>query len=337
MNEKTKRWHCINAIKFFAALLIINSHIEVLYPDELKFVSSGGAIGNSIFFIISGFFLHIKDGFWVFCKKKIMRLYPTCWIALCMGMLVGAKSIPYGIQDVLKTFIWPTSYWYVGALILFEVIVYILEKFKIDKNRFFLLLICIWILYYTFLLDKTAMNIEATNLLTISGFYKCIYLLALYYCGYILGKLDYKFQTDDSSIIIRRSLCCFITSFIACYLAKYAISRYSSLLKYQGIIQLFNCLIAISILIWAITYENAYFQKINEKVVIIIDKISEYSLEMYMVQFAVIAFCEKVLLIKFCMPCYLVIMCTLLLIGLFAFVLKSITKNLLNILVKLER
>lgn len=335
--KNIRKRHCINAIKVFAVLLIINSHIEVLYPDEIKFVSSGGAIGNSIFFIISGFFLHIREGFWLFCKKKFLRIYPTCWIALWTGMLLGVKSIPCDFQDILTTFIWPTTYWYIGALILFEIIVYIFEKFKICQNKIFLSLICIWILYYIFLIDKTSLNIEASNLLTVAGFYKCIYLFALFYCGYVLGnKFDYNFLPADSSKVIKSSFACFLICFIISYFIKYAIFRYSFLMKFQGVIQLLNCMIAISILLWAITYENMYSHKMKKEIVFIIDKISAYSLEIYMVQFAVIAFSEKVLLIKFCISWYSVIMCTLLIIGLAAFVLKSITKNLLSILVKLE-
>lgn len=45
----------IDILKFFAALLITNSHMGLLYPDSLAKFSTGGAIGDVLFFFCSGF------------------------------------------------------------------------------------------------------------------------------------------------------------------------------------------------------------------------------------------------------------------------------------------
>lgn len=47
----------IDILKFFAALLITNSHMGLLYPESLVKLSTGGAIGDVLFFFCSGFTL----------------------------------------------------------------------------------------------------------------------------------------------------------------------------------------------------------------------------------------------------------------------------------------
>ena len=52
----------IDILKFFAALLITNSHMGMLYPDSLVKLSTGGAIGDVLFFFCSGFTLFLGRG-----------------------------------------------------------------------------------------------------------------------------------------------------------------------------------------------------------------------------------------------------------------------------------
>lgn len=49
----------IDILKFIAAILITNSHMELLY-SKYSFLATGGAIGDVLFFFCSGFTL-----FWV--------------------------------------------------------------------------------------------------------------------------------------------------------------------------------------------------------------------------------------------------------------------------------
>ena len=45
----------IDILKFIAAILITNSHMEILYVDPFKSIATGGSIGNGLFFFCSGF------------------------------------------------------------------------------------------------------------------------------------------------------------------------------------------------------------------------------------------------------------------------------------------
>lgn len=76
----------IDILKFFAALLITNSHMGMLYPDSLVKLSTGGAIGDVLFFFCSGFTLFLGRGgdFFNWYKRRINRIYPTVlmWAAI---------------------------------------------------------------------------------------------------------------------------------------------------------------------------------------------------------------------------------------------------------------
>lgn len=48
----------IDILKFFAALLITNSHMELLY-GKYSILATGGAIGDVLFFFCSGFTLFL--------------------------------------------------------------------------------------------------------------------------------------------------------------------------------------------------------------------------------------------------------------------------------------
>ena len=64
MNSNNKEYKFfIDFIKCLAVALIINSHLDPIYPHSA--LATGGALGNSLFFIASGYLL--KD------KKKDLK------------------------------------------------------------------------------------------------------------------------------------------------------------------------------------------------------------------------------------------------------------------------
>ena len=53
--NKTRN-HTIDILKFLAAILITNSHMDVLYPGKFSVLATGGAIGDALFFSARVFF-----------------------------------------------------------------------------------------------------------------------------------------------------------------------------------------------------------------------------------------------------------------------------------------
>lgn len=59
MSEIRERNISIDILKCFAALLITNSHMNILYGD-FRYLATGGCIGDVLFFFCSGFTLFLK-------------------------------------------------------------------------------------------------------------------------------------------------------------------------------------------------------------------------------------------------------------------------------------
>lgn len=55
------RDYSVDVIKFFAVILIINSHADIMYPSW-KLLATGGAIGDCLFLFCSGFTLFMGGG-----------------------------------------------------------------------------------------------------------------------------------------------------------------------------------------------------------------------------------------------------------------------------------
>ena len=68
----------IELFKFLAVVLVINSHMELLY-GKYSFLATGGAIGDCMFFFASGFTLFLGRGgrFDNWYKRRIRRIYPS--------------------------------------------------------------------------------------------------------------------------------------------------------------------------------------------------------------------------------------------------------------------
>jgi peptidoglycan/LPS O-acetylase OafA/YrhL len=79
-------------LKFIAIILITNSHLNGYYP--VSYFSTGGSLGNSIFFLVSAIGLTFSldkkvINFSSWYKKRFIRIYPTMWLAITVFILVG--------------------------------------------------------------------------------------------------------------------------------------------------------------------------------------------------------------------------------------------------------
>ena len=65
----------IDILKCFAAIVITNSHMDILYP-KFGALATGGAIGDALFFFCSGFtlFLGRMGRFDNWYKRRINRI-----------------------------------------------------------------------------------------------------------------------------------------------------------------------------------------------------------------------------------------------------------------------
>lgn len=132
--DTKKRNVSIDILKCFAALLITNSHMGMLY-GKYDFLATGGCIGDVLFFFCSGFTLFLKplDGIRQFpdwYKKRINRIYPSIIAAAFLGALFF--NVHRDVIDITLAH----GYWFVACIMLYYVAIYFIGSYF--KNRIFL-------------------------------------------------------------------------------------------------------------------------------------------------------------------------------------------------------
>lgn len=128
----------IDFLKCFAALLITNSHMGLLYGDY-KFLATGGCIGDVLFFFCSGFTLFLKpmDGIRQFpnwYKRRINRIYPTILAVAILACLFFDTH-----WDMISIILSP--YWFVSCIMVYYVAIFFVGSYF--KNKIFLISIIV--------------------------------------------------------------------------------------------------------------------------------------------------------------------------------------------------
>lgn len=187
----------ITIMKAIAAFLITWFHFKWTVPDMFSNIFVGGAIGNTIFFYCSGYLLKFNEekfkGEWLI--KKIIRLLPSVWIFMlfvCLFNFIRNQQLVYSIFN----WIYPTTYWFINAILFFFLVIYILKVFfildlnlnsskceSILKNKFWLLIFITIILYVSnyFLFVKEHHKVVMDDGSVKCWFYFFIFFLYGYY------------------------------------------------------------------------------------------------------------------------------------------------------------
>ncbi len=191
--EKKKRLFAFDVLKLIAVFLILNSHFDKLYPGSLKLFAIGGTWGNAIFFAISGYFTDIEGDLFQYMKKRIIRLYPSVTIMTLISIVFHLRSHVIGnAWDVVTEFIWPTYYWFVGALVLYYLLIFLLEKKQMISSGFpvfSVILVGFLVLYYECCVAaKNVWCIDKMGFDSFEGWIKVIFFFYVFALGYYVKK-----------------------------------------------------------------------------------------------------------------------------------------------------
>lgn len=153
MTEK-KHYALLDVLRVLAILLVLNSHFDPLYP--ISALATGGAAGNGLFFILSGYCLTLRPTFLLHMGLRALRLYPGVLISFFAQMIMGAKDIT-GLSSAFSQLIWPTAFWFVGAIILFDALLYWVDKLDFTHHfaLFTIVMTALYITAYLLIVDKT--------------------------------------------------------------------------------------------------------------------------------------------------------------------------------------
>lgn len=151
-------------LKVLAAVLITNSHYADIWP--VSALAMGGPIGNCIYFFVSGFCLcNIKEPFYRWYPKRMVRIYPAVFIIMAFRLLFAGDKITTGFGGYVRSFIYPTWFHFVGSIlllyILFYVVRYMQKRFEKIKTYYVVCgLFALFAVIYIFFFDKSYFHID---------------------------------------------------------------------------------------------------------------------------------------------------------------------------------
>lgn len=139
----------IDILKFFAALLITNSHMGMLY-GKYDILATGGAIGDVLFFFCSGFtlFLGRMGRFDNWYKRRINRIYPTvfAWAILSAFFFNLHQSMDYTIIH--------GGGWFVTCIMLYYVVLYFIQRFMLHHLKWVFGIVALICIAWYFIMDR---------------------------------------------------------------------------------------------------------------------------------------------------------------------------------------
>jgi peptidoglycan/LPS O-acetylase OafA/YrhL len=190
-------------VRCLAVLLITNSHFDALYPDAR--LGTGGAFGNTLFFLLSGYGLAISLnsgsasgetflGYWL---RRLCKIFPVLWLVTLAVILMGGQWHSMSISDWIFKMAWPLQYWFICAIVVFYALFYWFGKLSEKPLLMSILLFGVpYFLCYFFLLDLSRWSIE-------DGFFKWIVYFQVMLLGAWLSKQPVKSNPKkDASLML---------------------------------------------------------------------------------------------------------------------------------------
>ena len=194
----------VSLIRFIATLLITNSHYDKLYPQGFSFLSTGGMIGNALFFWVSGYTLYFSlkkvngggDSLHWFLRR-IFRIYPSLWIFLLFLLCIGA-TVKW--QDFFIS-----TYWFINAIVICYVLYFFYVRFFLKYGRFIFALtgvaLVLYFIGFTLLDDLSGIIIESPSFVSFRWFYLFQIMLLGGYCA-SAGTLEHSRKRDLGLMLV---------------------------------------------------------------------------------------------------------------------------------------
>ena len=246
----------VNLLRLFAILLVVNSHCEDLYPFSA--LATGGALGNGLFFIISGFlYAHSFENaqkvprFGPWYARKIVRIIPITYVYLLASRFGTLRALIEAgdTAQLLWTFLFPTYYWFMGAFCVFLIAYYFIVRSR-DRRMLpcaFGALLALYIVAYVLFVDKTTWSVESND-----SFFRWIYYFAIM----LSGACIYRHRKRLAQIEPWKLFLCAAIAVVAMYADKYAMTKSALLMRMQWVNQACVMAFCVHALAWALAMER---------------------------------------------------------------------------------
>lgn len=274
----------INYLKLIATALITNSHFGNIWP--VSSLATGGLLGNVIFFAVSGFLLYnIKTNFVKWFSKRFFRVYPAMAVFTIFAVIVGQYPLN-SFKDAFRLFVYPTNYiflvWLIVCYCIFYFLVFMDKKIGNFLEIIMAVIFFVWISVYVICYDKSVYRVDNVGE---------PFILFLYIESMLMGALFRKRRTDSDKLKISKIFVA-IVSFVTYFASKIIFSKVEALLSFQ-IVNQFIILIALFSFFDLFMSLEHIFKKMPEKINCIVRHISNITLQIYVVQFLLIGYCNK--------------------------------------------
>lgn len=261
--------------KLIAAVLITNSHMGPLY-GRFDALAIGGALGNTFFFIASGFLASSKKiPFAPYMKKRILRIWPVVIVVTVIMYILGELPEYTSVLEMVRACIFPTAFWFVNAVIVCYILFYIsnfyFEQYQLQVAIGF---IFIYLLYYLTIFDLRIAPLE-------SGYGKVLYLFPAMLIG---KKINLSYTQGEC---IRNWVWGAVMASGTLWLLLQLIAK-----KYptmQILVPFSSMAVGTFVLLLLLKYENR-IKTLNFRVKAVMHEIANATLEVYLVQVVIIRY-----------------------------------------------
>lgn len=270
----------IEVLRALAVTLITNSHFDGVYPID---ISWGGVPGVSLFFMITGFLigkLDIPVGFGRWYTKKIIRLWIPLTIVNIIIVAIGFRKASAGL------FLFPIhTLWYVPAIAVLYIFFYFLQKYLWNyRKQLIVAIVATYGVVYIFCYDKSIFFVELVI------WFRLMYgFIAMILGSMIRDAVDEGNVCSHSNLLLFAAVLCII-GFLG---TKLLLNKAAIFMKLQFITQIFSVAFAWFVMRAAAVYEAAANRFLKTKIGLVVEWISKASLEIYLVQFAIIAYLRE--------------------------------------------
>lgn len=203
----------IDWLKVIAVFLVMNSHMHICYP-KYSFLSTGGAIGDALFFFASGLtlFMGRKMRFDNWYKRRINRIYPSI-----IATAIFAWAL-WGNADTIGEILLGKRYWFIGCILVYYVLLYPIKEIKGGAYASYILVAggaIVLLLYFAFFNNGTSFYR--------GGLFRCFAFFLIMLQGAIMGRSSSSYEYKWFHVIL------FVAS-VAMFYLLYFIGKHNTLI-----------------------------------------------------------------------------------------------------------
>lgn len=251
-----------------------------LYPTSI--LSIGGSLGNTLFFLVSGYLLSSKvnDNFFKWMGSRLYRIYPSLWLITALLFLMGNFKFA-NFTDFTYRMLFPYyTYWFIAAIIIIYALVWVVNK--VGKMQYWIMAaVIIYAVWYVAFLDITVWSIEGPY------FFKYVFYFIV-----MLSGIALRSNSSINALTTKYGWCVLTAIATVAYgVARGMMAFINCAIPFQFLVHITTILFGICFFEASLSFEEEISH--NERVVRITRLIGDSTLEIYLLNYGIIYFAKR--------------------------------------------